>query len=164
MEQQIEYVNTDMALVVARVFVFNEKGQILILRRSEWIKIPGEDYRPDLSHMPDLPGGIVGDDDVTESDRVGAMRELLEETGIECQEDQLDLVYATTVFDDHSRTSSVYTYYTLKLDYTPDIKISWEHEAFAWYDPVEVMNSHALKNKKAEALDYLIEHRDILGV
>lgn len=91
MDQKIIYVHTDISYSKTANLVFNEYGQLLVLRRSEWKKIPGQDYRPDLSHKPDLPGGLIGDEDELESERVGSARELAEETGIEIDDSALKL-------------------------------------------------------------------------
>lgn len=164
MDKQINYIKTDIFFTVANVLVFNEYNQILILKRAEWKFIKGEDYRPDLSRTPDLPGGIVADTDELESERSGVMRELLEETGVKVDEDQIKLVCASTSFNNISRRSCSNLVYILKLDFTPDIELSWEHEGFEWCDLEQVAYSHKMMGFHDTALNYLLEHRQLFGI
>ena len=156
------------AFAVATIHVV-AAGRLLILRRAEWQKIPGEEYRPQLSHTPDLPGGIVGDDFPDESIEEAALRELEEEAGIVTQPGDLQLIYMKTYYNDKYNRSKNHLFYLVKLKDTPAIKLSWEHESFQWIPLGEVRKELNRKDEilgpgKDEALDYLLEHRDIFAV
>lgn len=164
MDQKIIYVHTDISYSKTANLVFNEYGQLLVLRRSEWKKIPGQYYRPDLSHKPDLPGGLIGDEDELESERVGSARELAEETGIEIDDSALKLLYCDTRYKPNENISETRLVYLLKLDYTPEITLSWEHESYEWLDPISVAEQCLLSGARHKALVYLIEHRNLFGI
>ncbi|MGE5309688.1 MAG: NUDIX domain-containing protein [Sphaerimonospora mesophila] len=149
---------------VANILLLNDQNQLLILRRSEWKKIPGTDYRPDLSRATDLPGGMVGDDHV-EDPTTGVLRELSEETGVEADFDQLRLAYVETVYREQGQRSLARLIYLLKLDYTPVVKLSWEHESFEWRDIREVAGTDYLHSGVCRrAVDYVIAHPNIFQV
>lgn len=159
-----EYTRNDFSFVKAGILVFNENGQLLVLRRSEWKKIPGQDYRPDLSHTPDIPGGVIGDNNENESILDGTVRELVEETGIVADPNQLELVYTETNYNDKAQHSKITLIYLLQLNYTPEVKISWEHEYFAWRDVLDVIENHELIGLDDRAIGYVVEHRQVFGV
>lgn len=163
-EQIADNIVRNKALRIARVFVLNQKGEILVLRRSEWKRIPGEEYRPDLSHKPDLPGGMVGDHDETESGRCGAARELHEETGLDFDEVFLTNVYSKTIYNSARNISATDEFYLLKLNNTPEVELSWEHESYSWIPPEQVITDKLLQNIENEALIYLVEHRVLFNI
>jgi len=133
---------------VAKVLLLNEKDEILVLRRSEY------PAHPEQSHQPDLPGGIV---DPGESERRTVVREIQEETGIEIDPDDLKLAFAKTIFHEggHSRTRLLYA---AKLDNTPPVILSWEHEGYVWCPKQDVLAQYHLPPFYAEGLAYLLEH------
>ncbi len=164
MDEQVVLTHQNVYFTVANILVLNEKNQLLVLRRSEWKKIPGTDYRPDLSRATDLPGGIVGDDrseDVT----TGALRELFEETGIEASFDQARLAYAETSYREHGERSQARLVYLLKLDDTPTVELSWEHESFEWLPIAELAGSNYLHSSvHRRAVDYVMAHPTIFNI
>ena len=162
-EQIIERKN--LIFSVAKIFVFNDKEEILVLKRSEWKKIPGEDYRPDLSHAVDLPGGIIGDGNAAEDALSGVIRELEEETGIRADASMVRLVYAETNYKESSNRSQNRFLYMLRLENTPEVNLSWEHESFEWVNFDEIaLSEYFISAINNNAMKYLHEHRDIFGL
>jgi len=137
---------------VAKLLLINEKGEILVLRRSEYLA------HPEKSHMPDLPGGIV---DPGESERTAVVRELKEEAGIIIDDDDVKLGYARTYFYENERKSVSKLLYVAHVDYTPDVVVSWEHEAFVWWNKDELQEKYPLREFYAEGLKYLLDHKFI---
>ncbi|MCB9820172.1 NUDIX domain-containing protein [Candidatus Nomurabacteria bacterium] len=116
----------------AKLLVRRESdGKYLLLIGSEWPE------RPDRSRKPDLPGGIVED---SEGIAQGALRELCEETSIVAEPSQLvELTNGTRFIERHNANVQLVVF-MLNLDYDPEIKLSWEHEAFSWVDADELAN------------------------
>jgi 8-oxo-dGTP pyrophosphatase MutT (NUDIX family) len=105
----------------AKVLLRDRNGRVLVLRRS--------DTHPRHPLYPDLPGGDI---EAGESLEEGVTREILEETGLVTNAQDLQLVYATTVA--HSSGDSItHILYVLEtaLD-NPKITISWEHDSYEW--------------------------------
>jgi 8-oxo-dGTP pyrophosphatase MutT (NUDIX family) len=108
---------------VAKTIIINDKGDVLVLRRSEWPE------HPERSHQPDFPGGMVEDG---EYELAAAVREAEEESGLKLDPKKLELVYAGTRMYEDDEASVVRLLYIARLDTTPEIKISWEHESYEW--------------------------------
>lgn len=107
--------------VVAKIFVFNDKGEVLILQRSARDR-----------HRPlgwDLPGGGV---DRAEDPDKAVLRELHEEAGLEA--DDSSVIYTTTQTDPFNIITLVYRGQAK----TDDVKLSWEHRQYKWVNPSEV--------------------------
>jgi 8-oxo-dGTP pyrophosphatase MutT (NUDIX family) len=151
------------AFSVAKVLVFNEKGEVLILYRAAWLSgDPPAYYR---EHAADLPGGAVGDVEINEDERSAAAREVTEETGITVAPHDLKLIYADTTYGySNERNSRVGLCYLLKLEHTPDIVISREHEKFAWRNASEISAQHELHGTWDAALRYVLAHHDIFKI
>lgn len=134
----------------AKTLVFNEKGQVLILRIGE------HTLQPQKSYTDDLPGGII---DVGESERDGAAREIEEETGIVVDAKSLRLVYADMNAYQGSKPVSISRLlYMIKLDHTPEVKISWEHESYRWVDFTPEITSVLKRNFYVAAVEYVIKN------
>ncbi len=105
---------------VAKTALLNPHGKVLLLKRSLTdVKRPGE---------WDFAGGQI---DPGEEISQGAIREILEETGIKLHIADLTLVYAGTVaYDELSVTRLLFLAKAPSLDIT----LSEEHEEFAWVD------------------------------
>ena len=164
MGESVVLQHQNVYFTVANILLLNDQNQLLILRRSEWKKIPGTDYRPDLSRATDLPGGMVGDDHV-EDFTMAVLRELREETGIEASFNQLRLVHAETTYREEGQRSQNRLVYILQLDHTPTVKLSWEHESFEWRDIREIAGTDYLHSAvHRRAVDYVIAHPNIFGI
>ena len=107
-------------------------------------------YRPS---QWDLPGGKI---DVGESYAEGAAREIAEEAGLKITPLQLDLVYSVTNKrgDD---TSIVRLFYTALID-DDQIRLSQEHEEYAWLSPEEAIETFDYPLQK-DLLSYLLENQ-----
>src|SRR5687768_13499058 len=111
--------------LVAKAVLFNERGEILILRRSATDKIrPGEF---------DLPGGRV---DPGESPGQAIVREIEEETGLVIALDDLLMGYTTTTFYDNK--STIRFLYVGNIIGDPKVQLSFEHDAYYWMKLDEV--------------------------
>lgn len=130
---------------VAKVLVINEKNEVLILTVGEYKE------RPDKSFKPDLPGGLV---DPGESELEAVVRELQEESGIEVERNMFELVYAKTEFYPQENKSVSKFLYILRLTFTPDVTISWEHASYEWVPLTDLQNSIELRSFYKEAVAY----------
>ena len=103
-------------------------GAYLVLWSSKWPE------RPERSQKPDFPGGEV---ESGETPEVGCVREILEEAGIAVSPSELQLVYAMTYYyakDDFWVNRLVYF---AEID-DNDVKLSSEHEKYAWLSAREL--------------------------
>ncbi len=146
-----------------KILIFNEKNELLILKRGEWKE------NPNFSRQPDIPGGCIDDED--DNGRIAAAREIEEETGIKTDPRDLKLIFSNTRFvtyDSDGGKSWTKLFYMLKLDHTPEIKISWEHESFEWRSLDSAMKnvdlSYGLGRSDGLVIPYVHEHREIFGV
>lgn len=108
--------NKKAVKLIARIIVINSNGQILLVRRSATAPSRAFDW--------EFPGGTIEDD---EDPKIGAIRELAEETDIKL--DEADYLYAGT--DKDQRFSGFFFYVNVNA---PNIKLSFEHDKFAWVD------------------------------
>jgi 8-oxo-dGTP pyrophosphatase MutT (NUDIX family) len=136
-------------LQVANIVVINPAGEALILRRSK--------THPTLAFHKDLPGGMV---DVGENTLGAAVRELLEETGIVVNPEDVEHVYA----GEHQDVFTVIhrTLYKIHLQEHVDVTISWEHDQYSW-QPIETLatfEDYAQEFYKI-ALGYLLANKTI---
>jgi len=102
--------------VVAKLFVENAKGELLVIRRSQ--------TAPRRPLEWDLPGGWV---ELDEAPNEAAIRELCEETGIITKR-ITSLCTATEERDDETITRH---YFIAKTEHD-QVVLSFEHDAFEW--------------------------------
>ena len=111
--------------VVAKTAIFNDDGNVLVLRRS--VKDP---IRPGGA---DFPGGKVDDG---EEFVMGATREIQEEAGLQLHPDDLELVYAYTKFgynvEFKTDVNFVWLGFVAKLPADQQVKLSVEHDSYEW--------------------------------
>lgn len=133
---------------VAKVLVVNENREILVLRIGEY------KAKPERSHTPDLPGGLV---ELGESEMQGALREVEEETGIVIPLDTAVLGFAQTesyVKEDKSVTKLLYL---AKVTGRPDVRLSFEHEAYEWVPASELLSWYEFRPFYQKAITYILE-------
>jgi 8-oxo-dGTP pyrophosphatase MutT (NUDIX family) len=120
--------------VVAKVFVQNISGQLLLLQRSE------TDPRRPLQW--DLPGGMVEQNEFVEQ---AAARETFEEAGLKIDPLQLKLVYTQSItYDDSTGVTT-----------SDGVTLSYEHSAYQWASIEEALQILTYEIHH-EALEYAI--------
>lgn len=135
---------------VAKVFLLNDKREALMLRTGEYKE------HPEKEHKPDLPGGLV---DPGESERDAVVRELYEEAGINVDPRLVTLGYAETAFYPDEDKSVSKLLYVARLDHTPDVAISWEHESYEWHSADTFTEEYELRPFYKKAVAYLINNQ-----
>jgi 8-oxo-dGTP pyrophosphatase MutT (NUDIX family) len=107
-------------IVSAKLFLVDGADNVLLLRRSG--------THPRYPHEPDLPGGEV---EAGEQMHEALARELLEETGMTINTTGACLLHAVT--DEHDYGVYIQPILGLRIpETTPEITLSWEHEAYEW--------------------------------
>jgi 8-oxo-dGTP pyrophosphatase MutT (NUDIX family) len=129
---------------VAKILLFNEKGEILLLQTGV------HKLRPEKSHSPDLPGGMV---DFGESELAGVVREVQEETGIVLDPDSVILGHADTQM--YGNKSVTKLLYVATLAATPDVVLSWEHETYEWCSVQALLDNDAFRSTYRHGVQYL---------
>lgn len=107
--------------LLAKIFILNEKGEILLLQRSR-----SDDRRP-LGW--DLPGGNV---EHNEDPNEAVLRELQEEVGLTTSDSRV--FYVGTETDDHHIVTLLYA----GTADTTDVTLSFEHEQYQWIKPERI--------------------------
>ena len=132
---------------VAKIVLFNEKGLVLSLQRSA--------THPTQAHQVDLPGGLV---DPGESEHAASVRELKEEAGIEIDPNSCTLLYTDTRFYEQHDNSVSRLLYFAKLDHTPEVVLSHEHESYEWITIEDLISREKPEGFYRKALAYAVEH------
>ena len=135
--------------LIGKTLVFNEKGELLVLQRAAWKE------RPEIAHTPDFPGGRADDD---ETERETAVREIEEEIGVTVSERDLRVAYTGSVMIEKEDTIVNRILFMVYLDYTPEIKLSAEHESYKWIDPKEAVKTEKFVGFYAEALEFVVKN------
>jgi 8-oxo-dGTP diphosphatase len=135
---------------VAKLFLLNEKDEALMLRTGEYRE------HPEKAHKPDLPGGLV---DPNESERDAVVRELYEEAGIVIDPSLVTIGYAETAFYAEESKSVSKLLYVARLDYTPEVTVSWEHEEYEWQPANLFLEKYELRPFYKNAVAYLINNQ-----
>jgi 8-oxo-dGTP diphosphatase len=123
--------------VIAKVVIQDSNNNILVLRRS-----PTDTNRPGTW---DLPGGEV---ETGEDPSASAVREVLEETGLQVQE--MSPLFVCADNEPVYRITLIF-----KAPYTSgEIKLSFEHDDFKWISP-ENFNAVDIPEKYKRAVSSL---------
>lgn len=104
----------------ADIIIENDRGEILILRRANYMK----NFRTCWC----IPGGNVDAKDKNTVETV--VRETMEETGIEI--DMAQQLKLKPIFTHKFENGNVSDIYYIKLENTPDVKLSKEHSKYEW--------------------------------
>ncbi|HMH70219.1 MAG TPA: NUDIX hydrolase [Candidatus Saccharimonadales bacterium] len=133
------------AISCAKTLLFNNDGQVLVLRRS--------DTHPKYPLFLDLPGGEV---ELGEMAEEAVIREIEEETGLAVKGHGATLLGADT----HVRKrgdSMTYLLYKMTIDeHQPNIILSWEHIEYMWLNPTEL---HGFEKAFQEKIDYALQYK-----
>lgn len=110
-------------LVIVKALVFNAKGEVLLVQRSE--------TAPRRPLQWDFPGGFVDDDD--QSYQHACLREVYEEVGLTLENDHLELAFTESKHGDfHGAVTDVSWLYFTGIANGTKVKLSYEHSAFEW--------------------------------
>ena len=114
--------------VAAKALIVNKAGEVLILRE------PAKNNRGSQDGLYGLPGGRMNP---SESYDAALHREVLEETGL-----KVDILYpiyvgewSPTIKGQKCHIVAIFSVCRAK---TAEVKLSEEHDSFAWIDPREV--------------------------
>jgi len=140
--------NTPVLESVAKALIVNKNNEVLILTIGEHTS------KPEKSHKPDLPGGLV---DPGEYEREAVVREIFEETNITVNEARAMLAYSKTEFFKYENKSVSKHLYIFTVDDVPAVTISWEHESYTWI-PITELREVNLKSFYDEAIAYCFEN------
>ncbi|MDR2063450.1 MAG: NUDIX domain-containing protein [Candidatus Nomurabacteria bacterium] len=117
----------DVLAPCVKALIRGGEGKFLVLYRSA--------THPRYPHDVDLPGGVVGDTGHENEDFVAAVRrEIKEETGLDIPAENCHLI--DTWWCEGRRQNKWQQRGLVVCDIagTPGVKISWEHESYAWVD------------------------------
>lgn len=131
------------SFVVSKVLVVNEKGEVLALRRSKT-----DERRPG---QWDFPGGWV---DADEDTHTAVKREAMEEAGLSLHDPALVFGFSemTTKYG-----SGTWLLYVDHIAGDSEIKLSHEHDAYAWKKPQELLKEITY-DRQQTMLRYVIEN------
>jgi mutator protein MutT len=128
--------------LIVHTLITNEKGEVLILQRSNTDDI--------LPEYWDIPGGTLEDG---EDPLVGAMREVKEEIGIDIINPKLFFQKSNV---DIKKNKQFITLIFLAKVSNPQIILNLEdHQAYAWIQPSEINKYKTVKYLEACVSAYL---------
>ena len=132
------------SFAVAKVLVVNEKGEVLVLRRSQT-----DDRRPG---QWDMPGGWV---DPGEDTKAAVIREAMEEAGLELHDPKL--VYAfSEMTTQHG--SGTWMFFVEHVTGQPEVKLSYEHDLSAW-KKLEDLLTEVTYDRQLRLFKYVLENK-----
>lgn len=131
------------SFVVAKVLIVNEKGDVLVLRRSQT-----DERRPG---QWDFPGGWVEADEDT---LTAVRREAEEEAGVTLVDPKLVFAFSemTTKYG-----SGTWLLYVDQVTGDQDVKLSYEHDMHAWIPP-EDLRKEITYERQQKMLAYVFEN------
>lgn len=128
----------------AKILIVDRNDHVLVLRRSS--------THPWSALSPDLPGGIVEPDEELAH---GAMREVMEETGLSIKLDQLVRLYEINDIKFHDAIINRIIYAVRLTDVKPKVTLSWEHDQFKW---VKLEDITGIEASNQTGIQYIIDH------
>ncbi len=128
--------------VVTKVFIVNDAGKLLTIRRSET-----DDRRP-LEW--DFPGGWLEEG---EQPMDAVIREAEEETGLQIRDPQL--MHGQTEVTQHG--SGTWIFFVARVEGEPEVTLSFEHDQYKWDEPAAVL-AQMKYHRQIMPLEYAIEH------
>lgn len=134
---------------IAKILIIDNQNRGLVLTLGKHLKYPEKSY------LPDLPGGIV---DPTESEQLAAIREAREECGINLDAKNVQLAFTETAFYEKESKSITKLLYIARVEDTPGITLSWEHNDYKWV-PVNELHIIDLRPFFKKAIEYSIANR-----
>jgi 8-oxo-dGTP pyrophosphatase MutT (NUDIX family) len=132
---------------VAKVLIVNGSREALVLILGE------HKLYPEKSFLPDLPGGIVEQD---ESEKIAVIREAKEESNIDLNPDDVYLAYAKTEFFPKEKKSVSKFLYICTVENTPEVELSWEHSAHKWVKLDELLETTEFRPFFRDAIEYAL--------
>ncbi|MEP7204808.1 MAG: NUDIX hydrolase [Candidatus Saccharibacteria bacterium] len=102
---------------VAKLVIINNNDRYLLMYRNE---------HPTFGNDPDLPGGTLEDGELPLETKI---REVYEEAGVVIEKAETRQLYEGT---DYSLHKTHYSLYVARLDYRPNLTVSWEHLSYEW--------------------------------
>lgn len=133
---------------VAKALIVDAEDNCLILRRSG--------THPHAAHKPDLPGGQLDDN---ESPTEAVVREIQEETGLDVLPAQVQLLFATTEWEQERDRNLVRLLYVAHLPAVkPEVHISWEHEEATW-TPIDKVLDVLEHPEYSKGLRHIFAHK-----
>lgn len=131
------------SFVVAKVLIVNEKGDVLVLRRSQ-----ADERRPG---QWDFPGGWVEADEDTHT---AVKREAVEEAGITLVDPQLVFAFSEMTT---SYGSGTWILYIDHITGAPAVKLSHEHDMHVWM-PAKDLLKEITYERQRKMLTYVIKN------
>ena len=116
---------------IAKCLIVNRDSHILLLTIGDHTK------HPQLSYLPDLPGGIIED---SESVYDGMVREIAEETGIVVDPQHLVRAERKIVSMPWLKRDIEKWLIVIDVD-MPEVTLSYEHESYRWVTLEELQNT-----------------------
>jgi len=114
-------------LVCAKVVLLNAHNEVLLLKRSS-LSVNAGNW--------DLPGGAV---DAHESPETGAIREVVEETGIVIDSAKI----LSSELDENHKDPIVILGFSAYVD-NSEVVLSWEHDAYQWVSIDDALRNETL--------------------